>query len=144
MPIADHDALERTFRDAPLGERPQGSWVGRHLGFLDTRGARRLDVRALDTLLFVWPRWGIDFDRRLWWFVDPRIATGRFRIERGPSRWRDAEVLRLVYDVSRLPIRGVLYDEIKPLAGGRVLGIGGTNHDRGLGDHFWFELSPLA
>lgn len=137
-----HELLEQRYRE-PLGPTPTGCFGGRHLGFLDTRGARRLDVRAFDTALFVWPRWGIDFDRRLWWFVDPRLRIGRFRVDRGPSRWRDAEVLQLHYDVSRLPIAGLLYDEVKPLADGRVLGIGGTNHERGRGDHFWFELTRL-
>lgn len=137
------EAFERAFREAPLGEPPRGVFVGRHRGFLRTEGARRRDVRFLDTVLFVWPTWGIDFDRCLWWFGHPRLATGRFRVERGPSRWRDAEVYRLVYDVSRLPIRGLLYDEVKTLEADRAIGIGGTNHPRGVGDHFFFELNRV-
>jgi hypothetical protein len=137
------EAFERTFREVPLGAPPTGVFVGRHRGFLLTAGARRLDVRALDTVLFVWPEWGIDFDRNLWWFGRREFATGRFRVERGPSRWRDAEVYQLHYDVSRLPIRGLLYDEVKTLEPDRAIGIGGTNHPRGRGDHFWFELNRL-
>jgi hypothetical protein len=49
-------------------------------------------------------------------------------------------VLQLHYDVSRLPIRRVLYDEIKPLADGTILGLGGIDAGRGEGDHFFFEL----
>jgi hypothetical protein len=119
---------------------PTGVYRGEFLGFLDTEGARRVDVRVFDRLLFVWPRWGIDFDSSRWWFVHPRALAGHFRLERGRSRWRDTEVLQLHYDVSRLPIRAVLYDEIKPLPDDTILGIGGTNHDRGRGDHFFFRL----
>ena len=31
--------------------------------------------------------------------------------------------------------------EVKPLADGRIIGIGGINAERGRGDHFWFELT---
>jgi len=71
----------------------------------------------------------------------PRSAAGSFRIDEGPSRWRDTRVLRLHYDRSRLPIRAILYDELKPLAGGRILGLGGIDAARGEGDHFFFELT---
>lgn len=137
------EAFERTYREAPLHAPPRGVYVGRHRGFLLTEGARRLDVRAFDTMLFVWPEWGIDFGRNLWWFGSPKLAVGRFRVERGPSRWREAEVYQLHYDVSRLPLRGLLYDEVKTLDDDRAIGIGGTNHPRGRGDHFWFELNRL-
>jgi hypothetical protein len=137
------EAFERTFREAPLGDPPRGAFVGRHRGFLHTPGAQSLGVRAFDTVLFVWPEWGIDFGRKVWWFGHPRLAAGRFRVERGASRWRDAEVYQLHYDVSRLPIRGLLYDEVKTLDEGRAIGIGGTNHPRGRGDHFWFELNRV-
>lgn len=125
----------------PVGAAPAGITVGRFLGFLDTPGGRDVRNRVTHTVLFRWPRWGVDFDRRLWWFVDPRVAAGRFRVTVGPSRWRDAVVLRLDYDVSRVAwIRRTLYDEVKPLSDGRIIGIGGINAERGRGDHFWFEL----
>ena len=41
------------------------------------------------------------------------------------------------------PVRGMLYDELKPLADGRVLGLGGINAGAGEGEHFFFELSPM-
>jgi len=135
------EAFERAFRERPLQAPPRGVYVGRHRGFLHTEGGQRLDVRVLDTLLFVWPVWGIDFDRCLWWFGDRRLAAGRFRVERGPSRWRQTEVYQLHYDVSRLPVRGLLYDELKTLDDDRAIGIGGTNHPQGRGDHFFFELN---
>ncbi|HUH05809.1 MAG TPA: hypothetical protein VML75_27660 [Kofleriaceae bacterium] len=128
---------------APLGESPRGITDGSFLGFLDTRGGRDPRHRAMHTLLFRWPRWGIDFDRRLWWFVHPRLAAGRFTATVGPSRWRETTVLRLEYAPSRAPWADrILYDELKPLPDGRIIGIGGINADRGAGDHFWFEVQP--
>ena len=35
---------------------------------------------------------------------------------------------------------GLLYDELKPLPDGSVLGLGGINGERGSGDHFFFLL----
>ncbi len=140
--LGDVEDLERLYA-GPLGESPGGVTVGRFVRFLDTAGGRDVRNRATHTVLFRWPRWGVDFERRLWWFVHPRAAAGRFRVTVGASRWRDAEVLRLDYDVSRVGwIRRNLYDEVKPLPDGRVIGIGGVNAERGRGDHFWFELRP--
>ncbi|MFO0683128.1 MAG: hypothetical protein U0234_13815 [Sandaracinus sp.] len=137
------DELERTFVAEPL--RPVGAGLvrGTFLGPVRSRGATRLSVRALDVALFRAVRWGLDLDARRWWFESPRLAAGHFRIVEGPSRWRDTRVLQLHYDVSRLPLRGVLYDELKPLEGGRILGLGGLAFDRGEGDHFFFALAPV-
>ncbi len=135
------DELEARYA-GPLHAPPlEGVLAGRMLRFLETPSARSVYTRAIDTVLFG-PRFGIDFDRRLWWFHHPWLATGRFRASVGPSRWRDAEVMRLEYDVSRLPgpIRGLLYDEVKPLGPDHALGLGGINAPRGQGEHFWFEL----
>lgn len=116
---------------------------GSFLGPVDSPAARRLHVRALDALLFRIVRWGLDLDAQRWWFEHPRLAAGHFRVVLGPSRWRDTRVLQLHYDVSRLPVRGILYDELKPLPDGRILGLGGVDAGRGEGDHFFFELTPL-
>jgi hypothetical protein len=132
---------ERAFTGV-MGPVPRGCWRGRWLGWLDTPGARVWHVRVADTLLFRALTFGVDFDRRRWWFVHPRLGAGRFRISAGRSRWRDTDALRLEYDVSRLPVRHILYDEIKPLPDGRCLGLGGINAERGQGDHFFFELTP--
>jgi len=140
VPRPPLDDLERAFLGelAPL----RGGIVrGSFLGFVDSPGARRAIVRALDTLAFRALRWGLDLDAQRWWFEHPRLAAGSFRIDEGPSRWRDTRVLRLHYDRSRLPIRAILYDELKPLAGGRILGLGGIDAARGEGDHFFFELT---
>jgi hypothetical protein len=138
----DKDRLEAVYRDAPIGPAPSGVFRGRFLCWLDTRGAKRLDVRAMDTLLFRWLRFGIDFDRRLWWFVRPELAAGRFYATVGPSRWRSTPTLRLRYDISSLPapLRGMLYDEVKPLSADVCLGLGGLDAKRGDGDHFFFAL----
>jgi hypothetical protein len=137
------DGLERIYREAPVGPLPIGNFRGRFLGWLDTPGSKRWHVRAADWLLFEKPRFGVDFDRRVWWFVKPSLAAGRFEVSHGPSRWRPCDTLRLTYETSRLPaaIRNLLYDEVKPLGADLLLGLGGTNFDTGEGDHFFFSLS---
>jgi hypothetical protein len=141
---ASREQLEEIYRSAPVGPLPSGNWRGEWLTWLDTPGAKRWHVRLMDTILFERTRFGIDFDRRLWWFITPAIAAGRFEISTGPSRWRDTETLRLEYGVSKLPIRGVLYDEVKPLSDALCLGLGGVNAGTGQGDHFFFSLVPRA
>ena len=137
-------SLEALFAGDALAALPRGLVRGHFLGPVASRGAGRLSVRVLDAILFRAVRWGLDLDAKRWWFEDPRLAAGHFRLVEGPSRWRDARVLQVHYDVSRLPLRGILYDELKPLADGRVLGLGGLNAERGEGDHFFFELAPLG
>ena len=138
------DALESLYR-GPRGVLPFGRHTGRFLCFLDSEGGRDPRYRALSTVMFRWPRWGVDLDRRLWWFGLPALALGHFRPEPSTSAWRNADVFQLHYDPSRLPqaVRGQLYDEIKPLADGRILGIGGIGGPATAGgprDLFFFEL----
>jgi hypothetical protein len=135
--------LERLFAQGPPAPLRSGLVRGSFLGPVDSVGAQRPHVRLLDALLFRAVVWGLDLDAQRWWFESPRLAAGHFRIVEGPSRWRSTRVLQLHYDVSRLPIRGVLYDELKPLPDGRILGLGGVDAERGEGDHFFFELTPL-
>jgi hypothetical protein len=135
------EELERTYREAPLGPAPEGNYRGRFLRWLPTRGARKLHVRIIDGILFERTTFGVDFDRRLWWFIRPELAAGRFSESLGASRWRNCETYRLDYEVSRLPLRGILYDEVKPLAPDVCLGLGGINAPRGEGDHFFFSLT---
>lgn len=141
---ADVRALERLFAEAPLGPEPTaGVFRGTVLRWLlPPRGAGLLWM-ALDVSLFVLPPFGVDFGRSCWYFWTPRLRTGRFEARRGPSRWRDAEVLALRYGASRLPapVRGALYDEIKPLGPDLCLGIGGIDAPAGAGEHFFFALS---
>ena len=137
--------LEELYR-GPLGPAPAGDHVGTFLGFLDSAGGRDPRYRALSTVMFRWPRFGVDFHRQLWWFGARRIALGRFRAARGPSQWRDGEVIQVRYEPSRLPraVKARMYDEVKPLPDGRVLGIGGIVDERGALDLFFFGLSPAV
>ncbi len=124
---------------------PEGIYRGHVLTRLDTSGARRPLWFWSQRVGFEWMPFGIDFDRRLWFFFTAGLALGRFEARPGPSRWRDTDALGLHYTESRLPrpIRRHLYDEVKPLSPTRMLGLGGINADRGEGDHFYFVLERL-
>jgi hypothetical protein len=137
--------LERTFADDPIGPEPRGVFRGRFLCSVDSPGARKLWVRAADALMFRAPTFGVDFDRQAWWFFRPTLQAGRFRRERRRSRWRTTEVDALTYEASRLPgpVKGLLYDEVKPLSADLLLGLGGINADAGEGDHFFFTLERI-
>ena len=109
--------LEQVYREAPVGPLPSTLFRGQVLQRIDTA-----------------------FARCAWFFVHPRLQAGHFRISQGRSRWRETQTLQLHYDVSRLPFRGVLYDEVKPLSATLALGLGGLNRDVGIGDLFFFLL----
>jgi hypothetical protein len=136
-------ALEDLYRVAPLGPRPRGRFRGRVLARVDGPLAQSWRGRAI-VAPFAHLPFGIDFTSAVWFFVRPWMRMGRFRMERGRSRWRDAEVLRLEYDGSHLPhaVRGLLYDEVKPLDDRLCLGLGGINAGVGTGDLFFFALYP--
>ncbi len=137
------DQLEQLYRDAPIRPPPKGRFRGEALARVDTRFARSAPITAT---LVPWERlpFGIDFETSTWFFVHPRVRVGRFRLARERSRWRETETFQMRYDVSRLPIRGVLYDEVKPLDETLCLGLGGINFERGRGDLFFFALESLA
>jgi hypothetical protein len=138
----DLPGLERLWKELPLGPRPLGVFRGTFLHWVDSPGARRPLVRALDTPAFVLARFGVDFDAGRWWFLHPRLQIGRFELQPGRSRWRDTEAHQLHYGSSRLPrfIKGQLYDECKQVTGSLALGLGGLNAGPGEGDHFFFAL----
>lgn len=126
---------------------PTGRWRGRVLSRLDTPGAREAFNVWAEWLGFEALSWGIDFDRTGWGFgppgIRPLVWAGRFRPLIAPSRWRPTRTIGLHYHVSRLPVRGFLYDEVKPIDERRCLGIGGINAPRDRGDHFWFALERV-
>jgi len=121
---------------------PRGVYRGHALWRIDHETSRRPLWRFSERLGFVWIPFGVDFDRRLWFFFAPHLAMGRFQTQVGESRWRDTDAISLRYERSRLPrfVRDVLYDEVKPLSERLVLGIGGINRERGEGEHFFFAL----
>jgi len=112
---------------------------GRVLQRIDTRFAHSRTGAAV-ALPFERLSFGIDFARCAWFFLHPRLRAGHFRLQPGRSRWRDTQTLQLHYEVSRLPFRGLLYDEVKPLGDTLALGLGGLNRDVGTGDLFFFLL----
>lgn len=124
---------------------PGGLFGGLVLGLVDSAGARRRANRAMVWLGFSLPRFGVDFQRRAWWFHHPLLRVGAFEARPGPSRWRDAQTMQLHYHPSRLPgpVKHLLYDEVKPLGEHLCLGLGGINQDRGEGDLFFFALSRI-
>jgi hypothetical protein len=134
--------LEAIYAEPTEPDVPDGLFRGRYLCACDSAGARRLANRVMVRSGFRLLPFGVDFDRRAWWFGAPLAKVGRFDPSPGRSRWRPADVIRLDYHPSRLPapVRGVLYDEVKPLARGICLGLGGLNRDRGEGDLFFFAL----
>lgn len=138
--------LERLFgEERALEQAPRGVWRGHVLRRLDNPGARAPASRAIQWLMFEAVPWGIDFDRRRWFFLGGRrIAGGHFELRAQRSRWRDTTAFGLHYHPSRLPgpIKRMLYDELKPVGEGLLLGIGGENAERDRGDHFWFALEP--
>lgn len=133
------EALEQLYRDAPTGPVPARRFRGEVLRRVDTRFARSTTATAL-LVPFERLPFGVDFETCTWFFLHARVRLGRFRVEPGRSRWRETQTLRLVYDVSRLPFRGVLYDEVKPLNDTLCLGLGGLNRGVGMGDLFFFLL----
>ena len=138
----DLPALEEIF--ASVGPRiaPEGFFRGTYLCPVDSAGARALKSRLLILPAFRLLPFAVDFSACCWVMGRPAVHAGRFRVEQGPSRWRDAEVLQLHYEESRLPgpVRRQLYDEVKPLSETLCLGLGGVNAERGEGDLFYFAL----
>lgn len=122
---------------------PRGLFRGRHLLWLDTPAARHPVLRPLEELLFVRFPWCIDFDRKKWVYFDAPFGLAHFSASIGPSRWRDAETIRMLYDDRLLPgfANQFLYDEVKPLSDDLCLGMGGISAGRGRGEQFFFALS---
>ena len=134
------EELERLYRDTPVGPTPSGAFTGQVLHRVNSPFARSLSASAV-----TWPfehlRFGIDFSACAWFFLHPGLRLAHFRLTPGPSRWRPTDALQLHYDISRLPFRGALYDEVKPLTQTLCLGLGGLNRaSEKEGDLFYFLL----
>ena len=137
---ASLDELERLFVETRPLAVPAGCYRGHHLAW--TAVGRRSPWRPLLALAFEHTPFGVDFDRRLWFFWHRRLAAGRFEPRVVPSRWRATDAVGLFYDSSRLPapVKGRLYDEVKPLSPNLCLALAGLNRPRGLGDLFFVAL----
>ena len=142
---ASLDELEAVYASDRPFALPAGCYRGIHLRRLTTPGASRLVNRLPQYLGFEASPFGIDFDRACWFFYSRRLCAGRFTAAIAPSRWRPTPTVTLDYAASRLPapVRGVLYDEVKPLSESLCLGLGGTNAERDQGDHFFFALERI-
>lgn len=136
------DALERLYGGTPAGSLPARRFRGEALRRVDTRLARSAAATAM-LVPFERVPFGVDVGTRAWFFFHPRVQVGHFRVEPGRSRWRRTGTQRLLYDVSWLPFRGLLYDEVKPLDDTLCLGLGGINRGVGRGDLFFFLLEAL-
>jgi len=140
------EALERLYEEPRAIELPRGIFAGFHLGWLDTVGARDPILKPVEELFFHRLAWFVDFERSRWFWFHRSIGLGHFTPSLGPSRWRDTDTVRLLYDDRRLPgfINQWLYDEVKPLSEDVCLGIGGISKRRGLGDQFIFGLRRVV
>lgn len=136
------DELEVLYKTTEAREVPKRLYSGQVLHRVEADFAHTRTASSI-----MWPfvnlRFGVDFRSNRWFFVNPSFQLGHFRTELGQSRWRDTETIRLHYDVSRLPLRAGLYDEIKPLDDKHCLGLGGINRDKGLGELFFFLLEAV-
>lgn len=139
------DELESLYAGERRCGPPRGCYRGVFLRHLRTPGAQELQNQLMVRLGFEYTPFGVDFDENRWFFLDRRLLIGHFRPVEQASRWREAEVVALHYDVSRLPsfVRGMLYDEVKPLDERLCLGLGGINDERGAGDLFFFALERM-
>jgi len=140
------DRLEALYaRAQDLSQPPRGLWRGTTLRRLQNPGARRALYAGSERLLFEWIPWGIDFDRGRWFFFHPALGAGSFELRAQRSRWRQTDTFGLHYERSRLPgpIRGLLYDEVKPLSPAWMIGIGGIDAGRDQGDHFFYVVERI-
>ncbi|MGE0550825.1 MAG: hypothetical protein AB7O24_31705 [Kofleriaceae bacterium] len=135
---ASLDQLEALYASAPPAPLPSGVWLGRYLQEHPMTRGERATARAM----FKWTRFGLDLDEHCWWLGRPSFRVGRFQPIAGRSRWRDTDVIRLDYrDTKPRPLRRVLYDELRPLADGSILGLGGINRPA---PWFYFALERLS
>jgi hypothetical protein len=139
---ADLATLEELFARPRPAEVPRGWFRGTYLCPCTSRAARRPQNRAAVFLLHRVLPFGVDFDSCRWTFFHRRPQVAHFVADVARSRWRETEVVAMRYQVSRLPgpVRGLLYDEVRPLSPDLCLGLGGINRKAGEGELFFFAL----
>jgi len=138
--------LENIYENEGAADVPQGVYKGTHLGWIEDNINHRQLLKSGIFLGFKLAPYGIDFDRKRWFFINKNARIGHFRAETERSRWRDTDAVCLHYESSRLPrmIRSHLYDEVKPLTDSLCLGVGGINKPDGGGDIFYFALTRIG
>jgi len=129
---ADASDLEKLYRDVGVSRVPRGIFAGRHLAWVETRDPTAPLLRPVLELFFRRLEFHIDFDRSQWFWFARSLGVGHFSPSIGPSRWRDTETIRM------------LYDEVKPLSDDLGLGLGGISRRRGEGERFFFALRRIG
>ncbi len=123
--------LEELYREDRPVDVPAGIYRGTILRWFPKTEAEPRWSRPLSWLGFDLAPFGVDFDKRRWFFwFDRAPRFGHFNPVVGQSFWyKDALTLQLHYETSRLPdaIKSTLYDEVKPISEDLCLGIGGLN-----------------
>lgn len=134
MPL---EALEHIWRTRACAPLPGGVWQGHYLRELPMSLPKRLLSRAM----FKRRMFGLDLNYNRWWFRDNSRLLAHFEPHVGRSRWRDTEVVQVRYErTGPALLKGMLYDELKPLDDRTILGLGGSK--RG-GAWFYFVMTPV-
>lgn len=143
------DELEKLFAaEAPLAYPAPGNYAGTWLIRIENPGTYKPFNLISQWLMFEITPFGITFnadETGIWYFFNPALAAGNFTMQNGTSLWRDSKAVALNYETAKLPgfVRGILYDEVKPLSENHALGIGGFKGPRGDGDNFFFLLTRV-
>jgi hypothetical protein len=141
--------LETIFMGAaPLAYPAPGNYAGTWLKRIENSGTYKPFNLISQWLMFEITPFGITFHADatgIWYFFNPSLAAGNFAMANGASMWRDTKAVALNYETAKLPgfIRGILYDEVKPLSENHALGIGGFKGPAGDGDNFFFLLTRV-
>lgn len=130
LPSLSPADLGRLYLRESSFEAPEaGSYRGAFLQRIAGRGPLARILGAAICLPFRRLAFGLNLrgNSGVWYFLHPALTIGRFTPRIQPSVWRNTTALALDYSASRLPspVRSLLYDEIKPVAKGLLLGIGG-------------------
>ncbi len=142
MSAAELDALYSERRPAAW---PAGCARGRLLAWVPGPATRHPLWRPLLAAMFQLSPFGLDYDRRCWFFGLRPLCSAHFDISLGASRWRPGPCYRLHYDSSSLPqaVRNRLYDEIKPLTPDLGLGLAGLHFKGRPVPVFYFALQRV-
>lgn len=140
--------LEELYLQVDTTDEPIfGTYKGHYLKTLANAGATNPLFIMPEKFFFSVLPFGLNFygNSGDWYFFHPNFKGGKFQIKAEDSRWRPTTSLRLTYSDSKLPFKGILYDEIKRIPDDNgFIGLGGLNYDQNWGDHFFFYLEPVS